>query len=84
MCVCVCLPLPLKRYDEIKLLFSRDPQPPFWLKLFAGSAAGGIGAMTASPFDLALVRMQADGRLPAGQRRNYVRCRFRGARLTRR
>ena len=40
-------------------------------KAGAGLAAGGLGAMFGSPADLSLIRMQADGTLPA-ERRNYT------------
>ncbi|KAI3672568.1 hypothetical protein L6452_38659 [Arctium lappa] len=40
-------------------------------KISAGLLAGGIGAAVGNPADVAMVRMQADGRLPVGQRRNY-------------
>ncbi|KAK3038332.1 hypothetical protein RJ639_031428 [Escallonia herrerae] len=43
---------------------------PFARK-FAGLIASGIGAAVGNPTDVAMVRMQADGRLPASQRRNY-------------
>lgn len=33
--------------------------------------AGAGGAMVGSPADVILVRMQADGKLPVDQRRNY-------------
>ncbi|KAI3721301.1 hypothetical protein L2E82_32309 [Cichorium intybus] len=36
-----------------------------------GLIAGGIGAAVGNPADVAIVCMQADGRLPAAQRRNY-------------
>jgi len=42
-----------------------------WKKLVAGMASGAIGAAVGSPADLTMVRMQADGRLPPDQRRNY-------------
>ncbi|KAE8675613.1 Mitochondrial uncoupling protein 6 [Hibiscus syriacus] len=38
----------------------------------AGLIAGGIGAAVGNPADVAMVRMQADGRLPVSQRRNYT------------
>ncbi|KAJ3239528.1 hypothetical protein HDU81_005755 [Chytriomyces hyalinus] len=38
----------------------------------AGLAAGGLGAFVGNPCDLALIRMQADGLLPAAQRSNYT------------
>ena len=40
-------------------------------KAGAGLAAGGLGAIVGSPADLSLIRMQADGTLPAAERRNY-------------
>ncbi|XWS23969.1 hypothetical protein CRYUN_Cryun28dG0061200 [Craigia yunnanensis] len=40
-------------------------------KISAGLTAGGIGAAVGNPADVAMVRMQADGRLPQAQRRNY-------------
>jgi len=40
-------------------------------KVVAGLIAGGVGAAIANPCDVALVRMQADGKLPISQRRNY-------------
>ncbi|KAI3670369.1 hypothetical protein L1987_07709 [Smallanthus sonchifolius] len=40
-------------------------------KITAGLLAGGIGAAVGNPADVAMVRMQADGRLPVAQRRNY-------------
>jgi len=33
---------------------------------------GGLGAIFGSPADLSLIRMQADGTLPAAERRNYT------------
>uniref|UniRef100_A0A1J3CKS8 Mitochondrial uncoupling protein 4 n=1 Tax=Noccaea caerulescens TaxID=107243 RepID=A0A1J3CKS8_NOCCA len=41
-------------------------------KIAAGLVAGGIGAAVGNPADVAMVRMQADGRLPLAQRRNYA------------
>ncbi|CAN8230668.1 unnamed protein product [Cochlearia groenlandica] len=41
-------------------------------KIGAGLVAGGIGAAVGNPADVAMVRMQADGRLPLSQRRNYL------------
>ncbi|GJX98825.1 mitochondrial dicarboxylate carrier [Tanacetum coccineum] len=40
-------------------------------KISAGLLAGGIGAAVGNPADVAMVRMQADGRLPMAERRNY-------------
>ncbi|XP_072988570.1 mitochondrial uncoupling protein 5-like [Typha latifolia] len=44
---------------------------PLHRKVAAGLIAGAIGAAVGNPADVAMVRMQADGRLPAAQRRNY-------------
>ena len=40
-------------------------------KALASLGSGAIAAFIATPFDLALVRFQADGALPVDQRRNY-------------
>ncbi|XWS45010.1 hypothetical protein CRYUN_Cryun15aG0098900 [Craigia yunnanensis] len=45
---------------------------PLSSKIVAGLIAGGIGAAVGNPADVAMVRMQADGRLPLSQRRNYT------------
>lgn len=60
-------------YDILKKKWS-DPRSntlPLSRKITAGLVAGAIGAMVGNPADVAMVRMQADGRLPAHQRRNY-------------
>ncbi|CAI8595709.1 unnamed protein product [Vicia faba] len=44
---------------------------PLLRKIEAGLIAGGVGAAIGNPADVAMVRMQADGRLPVSQRRNY-------------
>ncbi|KAK7837147.1 mitochondrial uncoupling protein 5-like [Quercus suber] len=44
---------------------------PITKKIVAGLIAGGVGAAVGNPADVAMVRMQADGRLPIEQRRNY-------------
>lgn len=44
---------------------------PLFKKIAAGLIAGGVGAAVGNPADVAMVRMQADGRLPLEQRRNY-------------
>lgn len=44
---------------------------PLGRKIGAGLIAGGVGAAVGNPADVAMVRMQADGRLPVAQRRNY-------------
>ncbi|KAF3447224.1 hypothetical protein FNV43_RR12404 [Rhamnella rubrinervis] len=60
-------------YDVLKQKWT-DPDSgnmPLTRKISAGLIAGGIGAAVGNPADVAMVRMQADGRLPANQRRNY-------------
>ncbi|WCJ40780.1 dicarboxylate carrier 2 [Euphorbia peplus] len=61
-------------YDILKHKWT-DPNTgnmPLLHKISAGLIAGGIGAAVGNPADLAMVRMQADGRLPIHQRRNYT------------
>ncbi|GAB2257760.1 hypothetical protein Droror1_Dr00013920 [Drosera rotundifolia] len=61
-------------YDMMKKKWS-DPvtgNMPLGTKISAGLIAGGIGAAVGNPADLAMVRMQADGRLPPSHRRNYT------------
>ncbi|KAL5714304.1 Mitochondrial uncoupling protein 5 [Ranunculus cassubicifolius] len=60
-------------YDMLKQRWT-DPKSgnmPILSKIGAGLIAGGIGAAVGNPADVAMVRMQADGRLPAAERRNY-------------
>ncbi|XAR73472.1 hypothetical protein NMG60_11007446 [Bertholletia excelsa] len=60
-------------YDIMKQKWT-DPKTgnmPLVRKITAGLIAGGIGAAVGNPADVAMVRMQADGRLPPAQRRNY-------------
>ncbi|XP_073149294.1 mitochondrial uncoupling protein 5-like [Henckelia pumila] len=60
-------------YEIIKKKWT-DPNTnnmPLMRKITAGLIAGGIGAAVGNPADVAMVRMQADGRLPLSQRRNY-------------
>ena len=60
-------------YDILKTKWT-DPETksiPLTRKLAAGFIAGGIGAAVGNPADVAMVRMQADGRLPLADRRNY-------------
>ncbi|KAL6558736.1 Mitochondrial uncoupling protein 5 [Orobanche minor] len=60
-------------YDVLKKRWT-DPNTsnmPLTRKIVAGLIAGGVGAAVGNPADVAMVRMQADGRLPPAQRRNY-------------
>lgn len=56
---------------------------PFYLKTFAGLAAGGLGSVFGTPADVALIRMQADSTLPLDKRRNYRNVGDALARITR-
>jgi solute carrier family 25 oxoglutarate transporter 11 len=60
-------------YDLLKTAMPKDPDGslPFWKMTLCGLGAGAIGAAVGNPADLAMVRMQADGRLPKELRRNY-------------
>jgi len=58
-------------FRTISNSMQKDKEPlPFWKKSVAGLLAGGIGCVFGTPADVALVRMQADGKLPPEQRRN--------------
>jgi len=60
-------------YDVIKSMMGATPDKPLpiYLKVPAAMLAGAIGATVGNPADLSMVRMQADGKLPPEQRRNY-------------
>ncbi|GMY18574.1 mitochondrial uncoupling protein 5-like isoform X1 [Fagus crenata] len=60
-------------YDILKHKWSDSDTAklPIMRKIAAGLIAGSIGAAVGNPADVAMVRMQADGRLPIEQRRNY-------------
>ncbi|XP_030043599.1 mitochondrial 2-oxoglutarate/malate carrier protein [Microcaecilia unicolor] len=54
-------------------LTKEDGTPPnFFMKAVIGMTAGAIGAFVGTPAEVALIRMTADGRLPADQRRGYT------------
>lgn len=44
---------------------------PFYQKAMIGLTTGGVAAMASNPADMALIRMQADGRLPPEKRIGY-------------
>jgi len=44
---------------------------PFYQKALCGLSSGAIASFIGNPADLSLVRMQADGQLPAAEKRNY-------------
>ncbi|KAK3123685.1 hypothetical protein QOZ80_8AG0634570 [Eleusine coracana subsp. coracana] len=60
-------------YDILKTKWTKENGGvlPLHRKIAAGLIAGGVGAAVGNPADVAMVRMQADGRLPLADRRNY-------------
>ncbi|PKU65971.1 mitochondrial uncoupling protein 5-like [Dendrobium catenatum] len=61
-------------YDILKTKMSSEGTAaalPLHKKIAAGLIAGAVGAAVGNPADVAMVRMQADGRLPIADRRNY-------------
>ncbi|XP_062196847.1 mitochondrial uncoupling protein 5-like [Phragmites australis] len=60
-------------YDILKTKWTQENGGvlPLHRKIAAGLIAGGVGAAVGNPADVAMVRMQADGRLPLAERRNY-------------
>lgn len=63
----------LHRLFSQKLQAFNDNKPlPFWMKTVSGMSSGGVAVCIGTPFDVALVRMQNDGALPAAARRNYA------------
>lgn len=52
-------------------LFSSNSKPSGIQNLGLGLTAGGIAAFISNPIEVSLVRMQADGKLPFSERRNY-------------
>jgi len=60
-------------YEVVKTRLSGDSKStPMWVKATAGITGGACGAMVGQPAEISLVRMQADGKLPVEQRRNYT------------
>lgn len=58
-------------YEILKSKWQEGNRLPLHKKILAGLIAGGIGAAVGNPADMAMVRMQADGRLPMESRRHY-------------
>jgi len=59
-------------YDVLKQAAGESQGPISMLaKVVCAAGSGAIGAFAGNPGDLAMVRMQADGKLPVDQRRNY-------------
>merc|ERR1719502_730687 len=45
---------------------------PFYMKTSLALGSGGVAAVIGTPFDLALVRMASDGKLPVDQQKKYA------------
>jgi len=65
------------RLGVYSMLFEKfsgaDGSPPnFLTKAALGMSAGGIAAFVGTPAEISLIRMTADGRLPAAERRGYT------------
>lgn len=59
-------------YEQLKEVAQSDRGDlSFRARCVCACAAGVGGAIIGNPFDLAMVRMQADGKLPTDKRRNY-------------
>ena len=59
-------------YDMLKNAPGVDTNnTPLYQKIAMAATAGAVGASVANPGDVAMVRMQADGKLPPAERRNY-------------
>lgn len=58
-------------YEILKSKWEEGNRLALHKKILAGLVAGGIGAAVGNPADMAMVRMQADGRLPMESRRHY-------------
>jgi len=59
-------------YDVLKRAAGEETAPlSMLMKVVCAAGSGAIGAFAGNPGDLAMVRMQADGKLPLEQRRNY-------------
>ena len=69
----LALPRSFGFYDVAKRALgeSATQRLPYHRKVAATMLGGSCAALVACPADLMLVRMQADGRLPPAQRRNY-------------
>jgi len=59
-------------YDVFKQAAGEAEAPlSMLMKVVCAASAGAIGAFAGNPGDLAMVRMQADGKLPEAERRGY-------------
>lgn len=62
-------------HDQLSKMFQdrNGGEPiPFYQKVAASMISGAVGGLAGNPFDIAMVRMQADGQAPVEQRRGYT------------
>eukprot|EP00128_Syssomonas_multiformis_P001804 Colp12_sorted_trinity150504_noHs@20663 len=59
-------------YEQLKNSFQKGDKSSLGQSIFLAAIAGAGGAVIGNPADVTMVRMQADGRLPPSQRRNYT------------
>lgn len=60
-----------KSKESVKIIIISEDLT-FFQKAYCASFAGFVGSLVGNPADLALIRMQADVRLPEAERRNYT------------
>jgi len=59
-------------YDVLKKMAGEETKPlNMATKVVCAAASGAIGAFVGNPGDVAMVRLQADGKLPVAERRGY-------------
>ena len=61
----------IKSKESVKIIIISEDLT-FFQKAYCASFAGFVGSLVGNPADLALIRMQADARLPEAERRNYT------------
>lgn len=62
---------PIKNKELVSIIIISEDLT-FFQKAYCASFAGFVGSLVGNPADLALIRMQADSRLPEAERRNYT------------
>ena len=71
---CAFAPIRIGLYEPVRNFYlGKDfkGDPPVLMKIAAGLTTSAIGITVASPTDVVKVRLQAEGRLPAGAVRRY-------------
>eukprot|EP00873_Tetraselmis_striata_P037947 jgi/Tetstr1/458211/TSEL_044699.t1 len=59
------------KISDAAIAYNNGQSLPLLGKALCGLTAGAMGAIVGNPADLSLIRMQADGTLPAAERRGY-------------